>query len=62
MQTFKQIIRKNRELLKKKFPASTIHCWEYGKRHPRFKTAKKLSKLLGIPLNKIPYISFEINR
>ena len=59
---FSKAIRINRKrLLQAGFPASTIHSWEYGLRHPRLETAKKLSKIIGIEINEIPYIKMEVN-
>jgi transcriptional regulator with XRE-family HTH domain len=59
---FQKAVRDNRKrLIKEGFPAPTVHTWEFGKRQPKYETAKRLAKILRIPLGSIPYIRVQIN-
>lgn len=54
---FRQAIKINRKfLISKGFKPSTLTTWQYGKRSPLKKMARKLSNVLNISLDDIPYI------
>jgi len=55
--SFKKLIKDNRKLLiSKGFKQSTLSMWFKGKRSPLKSTAKKLSKVLNIDIEEIPYV------
>jgi transcriptional regulator with XRE-family HTH domain len=54
---FKKLIKNNRKLLiTKGFKASTVSMWEHGNRRPEIPMAKKIAKVLNVPLSDIPYL------
>lgn len=60
---FQKLIRANRDLLiKKGFNQYTVRSWAYGYRMPDILHAMKLSAVLGVRLEKIPYRHVVINR
>ena len=62
--SFRKLIKSNRKLLLSKgFKASTLTMWAGGYRNPIKKTALKISKILNIDVQEIPYIErFVINK
>lgn len=60
---FQKLIRENRQfLIKEGFNQYTVRSWAYGYRMPDILHAMKLSAVLGMPLDKIPYRHVVINR
>jgi transcriptional regulator with XRE-family HTH domain len=59
---FRKLVKERRKALQKAgFPNSTISMWQHGHRRPHKSTAKRLVKILDIPLDKIPYVSMVVN-
>ena len=60
--TFMRLVKSRRkELLGAGYKPSRLSMWAHGNRHPSYKEAVKISKLLDIDVNTIPYSGWAVN-
>jgi hypothetical protein len=60
---FQKILKQRRQqVISAGFKPSTVSMWINGKRTPLWEHAVKLSILLDLPINKVPYRKVEVNQ
>jgi len=58
---YKAIKKNKKKLLDLGYPLGTVNSWMYGQRRPSYENAIKLTLIIGININEIPYRQVIIN-